>query len=111
MYNYLTLDSRMPGRANTDPLDLDAEVLFDKLYILLAVDGQLLKRGAFGDIAFPTLERRVLDLDLGQQVQIGGEVVEVLAVERVLCSDLDFLEPIENVELGEVEGGVPVDHG
>ena len=108
---HLTSNGRMSGRPNTDPLDLDAEVLFNKLDILLAVDGQLLKRRALGDIRLPAWEGRVLDLDLGQQVQIGGEVIEVLAIERVLCADLDFLEPVENIELGQVERGVPVDHG
>lgn len=39
------------------------------------------------------------------------EAFELLTVQDVFCSDLDLLETIENIELGQVQRGVTVDHG
>jgi len=138
-----TLDGRVSSGTDTDPLDLDAQKVFDKLDILLAVFGERLESGAFRDVGLPTGEGDVFDFDVAEQVEVGWEAgnkasrrgsgsapdldgkirvkarvrgltreaFDLFPIELVLGGDLDLLEPVENVELGQVERGVSVDHG
>jgi hypothetical protein len=106
-----TLDGGMPGRSDPDPLDLDVQVILDELDIGLTVGGEGFKGGAFRNIRFPTWESLVLDFDLCEQVEIGRESFNLFTLEGVLGGDLDLLESIEDVELGQVQRGIAVDHG
>jgi hypothetical protein len=44
-------------------------------------------------------------------LKLTRETFDLLPINLVTRGDLDLLEPIEHVELGQVERGVPVDHG
>lgn len=46
-----------------------------------------------------------------RRIRLTREPFDLLSVNLVTRGDLDLLEPIEHVELGQVERGVPVDHG
>lgn len=46
-----------------------------------------------------------------ERIRLTREPFDLLPINLVTRGDLDLLEPIEHVELGQVERGVPVDHG
>jgi hypothetical protein len=129
-----TLDSRVTSGSDTDPFYLDVEEVFDVPDVFLTVFGQRLECRAFRNIRLPTGESDVFHLDLGEEVEIGYEDVvrvqfsyhdhfidllsekltweslNLLSIKLVLGSDLDLLEPVKHIELGQVQRGVSVDH-
>ena len=61
----------LPPRANTDPLDGRAEELLDERDVLLAVLGERVVGGEGGDAGLPAGEGHVLDVDLGEELEVG----------------------------------------
>lgn len=107
----LAVDGAVPGGTNTDPLDMNTEEFLDELDVSLAVLGKLLERGAVRDVRFPTGESLVLNFDSSEIVKIGGETLDLLAVQDVLGGDLDFLKLVEDIQFGQVQTGVTVNEG
>ena len=104
-------DHALASGTGADKLDRDAEELFDVLDVLAARLRQVLVLGDVLDRLLPSGQGDVLDLDAGENVQVGGEKGrERFAVEVVRDRDLDLFEVVEDVELGQVQRGVAVDH-
>lgn len=98
-------------RTRADPPHLDANILLDKLYVLPCLCWQLLELLDVRCGRVPALELLVDDLAALEQRQVRGEEVQLLTRSRVLVGDghLQGWERVENVELGQVQGGVVVD--
>ena len=103
------MDHGLASRSNTDPLNLDAEEALDELDVLPTRFRQLLKGSCLGNVALPAGEGLVLHLHLGQHLKVGREAGKLLAVDEVADADLDLLQVVEYVELGDVEARVAVD--
>jgi hypothetical protein len=100
----------LPRRARSNPPDLNPQVLLNKLDILPTILGQVLKPRHILNALLPPGQLDILHLNLGEGVQIGREVgVEGSAVQVVRHGNFERLELIQDVQLGEVEQGVPVD--
>ena len=85
--------------------------LLDKLNVRTRLLGQVIVRlGGRGGLV-PALELLVHDLAPLQQTKVGGEELDLLTGGWVLVchGDLDLLEAVEHIELGEVERSVVVD--
>lgn len=95
-------------RTNSDPLDLDANELFNVLDVTPRLVGQIVVVLRAGGWLFPARQRLIVHLDLRQQFGIRRKALEFLAVDEVLCGDLELVKVVEDVELGEVDGGVVV---
>lgn len=99
----------IPRGPHPDPLDLYADELLDKLHVRPRIGGQIVVRlCARGRLALPPGQRLVVHVDLAQHLEVGGEVLEGLAVVAVAGGDLELVKVVEDVELGEVERGVVV---
>lgn len=101
-------DHVITRRSNANPLDLDANELLNVLDVLPCLAGQVVVALRAGGGLLPSGQGLVVDLDLGQHIGIRGEAVELLAVVRVGSCDLELVEVVEDIELGEVERGVVV---
>jgi len=97
-----------PRRTHTNPLNLHARELLNKLHILSRLDRQVIEALCARRRFLPPGERLILHLDLGKCLWICGESVELLALVRVRCGNLEFFEVVEDVEFGEIEGRVVV---
>lgn len=100
------VNHRLAIRTRADPLDLDADILLDELNVLARGLRQVVVRLGVGGGLLPAGQLFVDDLDSLEQLETGWERLELLARLRVLVADgdLDVLESIENVELGQVDG-------
>lgn len=133
------MNHALPTRSDTYPLDADTQELFDKLYVCPARLWQLLELRRFRNVALPAGQGRVLDFYLRQQFQVGwqkssrdptaeqGDLIsvfskdsllfpaltreasELFAVADIARGDLDLLEVVQHVQLGQVDARVPVD--
>lgn len=65
------MDGTVPSGSDTDPLDLDPEVVLDELDVLLAVLGQILELLDTRNVSLPSGQSLVLHLDLGESVKVG----------------------------------------
>lgn len=101
---------RASPRSSSDPPNLDSDKVLDELDVLAAVLGEVLVLGDGGNARLPPRELDVLHLNLGEVVEVGGEVrVDGLAVEVVRNGDLERREVVEDVKFREVERRVAVD--
>lgn len=107
--SYSMLNHGFSSWTHADPLDGNVEELLDELDVLSARLWQLLKGGGRGNVALPARQRRVLDLDLGQHLEIGWEARQFLAVVLVARCHLEFLEVVQDVELGQIQTRVAID--
>lgn len=102
------------SRARADPLHGNtAEALLDELDVLFRVLGEVLVLGGAHGVALPAGEGGVLDSDRVENVGVGRvRGIETGAVgEDVSDADLDLVEVVQDIELGQIEGGVVVDGG
>lgn len=107
----LPSDHGVSGWTSTDPLNPDTAEL---LYPLDVVAGSLWKLAVGLDTSsfgLPTWHGLVHWLDLGKLVDSGWERWQSLAVDLVGGTDLQLLEVVEDIKLGQVEGSVVVDGG
>lgn len=97
-------------RACADPRDWNVEKIFDGRNVVLSSLGEVLVRTNLSDILVPSFNSRVLHLDFGEFIYRGGHEVDFLAVDGVLRSDLDLFDAVHDVQLGDVQRLVVVDH-
>jgi len=103
-------DHGLSRRSSSDPFDRYTQELLNVFDVLATVLGKVLVLLDILDRLFPAGQLDVLDLTLGEGVEIGGEQgFERLAVEEVLGTDLDRVEIVEDVEFRQVERSVTVD--
>lgn len=99
----------IPRGPHPNPLHLDPHKLLNKLNIRPRIRRQPVKRGnPRRRLALPSRQRLVLHLDVTQDLQVGREVLEDLAVIAVAGGYLDFLKVIEHIQLRDVQRGVVV---
>ena len=72
------------------------------------LDRQIVKRLCARRRLLPARQRLVRNLDLRQNLQVGGKAIELLTVEAVGGCDLELVKVVEDVELGQVDGGVVI---
>jgi hypothetical protein len=101
-------DHVITRRSNANPLDGNANELLDELNVLPSLAGQVVVALRAGGRLLPPRHGLVVNLYLGQHIGVRGETIELLALVRVCSCNLELLEVVEDVELGEVEGGVVV---
>jgi hypothetical protein len=101
-------DHVITRRSNANPLDGNANELLDELNVLPCLTGQVVVALRASGRLLPPRQSLVVNLYLGQHIGVRGETLELLALVRVCGSDLELLKVIENIEFGEVEGGVVV---
>jgi len=94
---------------SADVLDVHAGELLDVLDVLARVLGEILPLLEAHGVGLPAGQGVVLDGHVVQHGEVGGEAGDLLAVVLVRGGDLDLVEVVQNVELGEVDGVVPVD--
>ena len=95
--------------SNADPLNMDAQEILNKLNVLAASVWQLLIRRTIANGSAPTLECFVLDIDLGENVQVRWEARQLLVTQHVSSGDLDFWQIVEYIKLGQVKARVSID--
>ena len=123
------LDTALASGTDANVLNLDTEEVLDEAAVLLTCLGELFELGALCNVGLPAGEGLVHDFDLGKTVKVGcllanpsyhpiciklkltREAVNLDTVQLVPNSHLDLFEPVQNIELGQVETGVAVDHG
>lgn len=97
--------------ANTNPLDRGVQELLNEGNVLLGVLGQIGVLGDLGGVRLPAGESLVDTLDLFQHVQVLGERLQQLALVLVANGNLELLQLVQNVQLGDVQTGIAVDPG
>ena len=101
-----------PGRTSTDVLDRNTtHATFNELNVRTSIGREIVIAQGTHGVALPSGEGNVLDLHVVQGVRVGRKrVLGSCAVRQdVRNTDLDLVEVVEDVELGEVQGGVVVD--
>lgn len=83
----------------------------DPVEVALCVVGQVAEFPRAGRVGLPTREGFVDGFTFGEDVEIAGEVVDALAVPKVVRADLDLLELVEDVEARDGHTGEAVDAG
>lgn len=99
-------------RASTNVLHWNAtKTLLDEFDISSCVFRQVVILRRTHRVALPARQCNILNLELLDDVRVGRErVVDASAVRQdIRNTDLDLIEVVENVELGEVQRGVMVD--
>jgi len=102
----------IPRRTSTDVLDGNtAETLLNELNVGLRVRRQVLILHRTHGVALPARQSDILNLDLLEFLRASGErVVNARAIgQDVRDTDLDLVEVVKDVELGQVQRGVVVD--
>lgn len=94
---------------SADVLNVHAGELLNVLDVLARVLRQLLPLLQTHSVGLPTGQGHVLDVHGVEHGQVGGETGNLLSVVLVRHGDLDLLEVVENVQLGQVDRVVPVD--
>jgi len=100
-----------PSRTGTDPLNGNvANLTLDELDISAGVGGQVFVAGHAHGVGFPARKSGILDLDLVDDVGIRGEGESSAGAigKNVGDANLDLIEVIQDIELGEVERSVVV---
>jgi hypothetical protein len=109
--NPLSEDHGLSGGTSTDPLDANTSELLDELDVFSGVLGQSFVGVDVRAVGLPARQGLVDGLDLGESVDGAGERGDLLAVDLVTDGNLDLVKVVEDVQLGQVEGGVVVDGG
>lgn len=99
------LEHGISGGANANPLDVNTHELLNPPDVVLGVHGEVFELAHPGNVLLPSWQRLVDDLDLAEHGQISGHALQDLAVVAVVDSDLDLLEGVEDIELGQVDAG------
>jgi hypothetical protein len=94
---------------SADVLDVHAAELLNVLDVLARILRQLLPLLQTHRVGLPAGQGHVLDVHGVEYGQVGGETGNLLSVVLVRHGDLDLLEVVENVQLGQVDRVVPVD--
>ena len=97
------LEHRVSGRPDTDPLNIHTHELFDPPDVVPGVDGKVFELAHLADVLLPTWQSLVDHLDGCEGVEVSWHAVQDLAVNAVVNSNLDLLEGVQDVELGEVD--------
>lgn len=97
--------------ANTNPLHRAVQELLNEGDVLLGVLGQLGVFGDLGSVRLPAGQSLVDALDLFQHVQVLGEGLQHLTVVLVANGNLELLQLVQNIQLGDIQAGVAVDPG
>lgn len=95
-------------RPNTNPLNLDTHELLNILNVLPGLARKVIVALRAGSRLLPAGQGHVIDLNLGQHVGVGREALEQLTIEGVGYGDLELVKVVEDVKLGQVDGGVVV---
>ena len=95
-------------RANANPLDLHSDKLLNVLDVVPRLDGQVVVARYTSCRLFPARQRVVLYFNLAKYLGVRREAFEHFTVVRVGCRNFEFVKIVEDVELGEVDGGVVV---
>lgn len=101
-------DHVITRRSNTNPLNLDTDELLDVLNVLPCLTGQVVVALGTSGRLLPPLHGVVFDLNLSQNINVRRETVKLLTLVRVGGGNLQLVEVVEDVKLGEVERGVVV---
>lgn len=83
---------------------------FNKFNVFSCVFRKFFPGSASRNVGLPARHFHILNFGLVKDGQIGRESVEWLAIDQVGGSNLNNRQLIQNVELGNVETGVAVDH-
>eukprot|EP00968_Pinguiococcus_pyrenoidosus_P022317 scaffold3144_cov260-Pinguiococcus_pyrenoidosus.AAC.4 len=103
------VDGGVSAGAHADPSDVAPDQLFHSEHVVLGVFRQVFELGALGDVLRPGWHALVLDLHLGEHLQIAGHVLDSRALVLVRYADLDLVQAGQHVQLGEVERREPID--
>jgi hypothetical protein len=97
-----------PRRSNTNPFDLDTHKLLNIFNISPRLVWQVVPVGNARRRLLPARQGVVVYLDLGKYLGVGWEAIEFLALVRICGRYLDLSKAVEDIELGQVDGGVIV---
>lgn len=93
---------------HTNPLHVDVDKLLNVLDVLFCVLRQSVPRLHACGRRLPARQRLIVYRDLAENVRVSGEILQCLPVVGIACGDLELVEVIQDVQLGEVDGRVVV---
>lgn len=96
-------------RAGGDHVNGRANELLHALKVATRIQGQLIPLGDASCRAAPTGKSVIDRLAIGNFIRVEGQDIHALAIAVIAHTNLDFIEPIEHIELGDTQTRDTVD--